>query len=539
MALVRAETVEGFQRLPALRQIGLMIGLAASIALGIAAAMWSQKPDYTLLYANLSSKDAGAVIDALQKSGIGFEVDQVTGAVMVASDQLHNARMQLAKDGLPEGSSIGFEILQKDQGFGTSQSMETARFQRALEGELSRTIATLRNVKGARVHLAIPKRSVFLRDRAETTASVMIDLYSGRSLEEEQVGAIVHLVSSSVPHLKPGNVTVVDQSGNLLSDGASSNSMAPSSSQFSYNRKLEATYAERIRKLLEPMVGVGRVRATINADLDFTVTERTEETYNPDLPSLRSEQVSEDQSSSSNGASGIPGALSNQPPEGGTLQRPAAGDSLAGEQNPGNSSTRRVRNYELDKTISHTKLATGSIRRLSIAVVIDDKQQTDGAGDAGSATWSDEELDQFTTLIKEAVGFSVRRGDSVNVMSSSFIRAPVAEAIPDLPLLEQPWVWDAAKKAAGAIAFLLIVFAVLKPVMRSLAEKGAQPMPAMAGAGGIGEDQLSLSGGGAGRAQLDGPRAGYDRQLENARMVVSDDPKRVAQVVKNWVAEDG
>ena len=547
MALVKTETVEGFQRLPALRQVGLMIGLAASVALGVAVVLWSQKPPYTMLYTNLSNKDAGEVVDALQKSGIAFEVDQKTGAVMVASNQLHKARMQLAQDGLPQGNSMGFEILQKDQGFGVSQSMETARFQRALEGELSRTIATLRNVESARVHLAIPKRSVFLRDRAEPTASVMVNLYSGRSLDDEQIAAIVHLVSSSVPHLTPENVTVVDQRGNLLSSGDTESAMGPSSSQFSYNRKLELTYSDRIRKLLEPIVGTGRVRATVNADLDFTVTERTQESYNPDLPSLRSEQLSEDQSANAGGPSGVPGALSNQPPEAGVLREPNAADSGTGATSlPRNSSKRTIRNYELDKTISHTKLSTGNIRRLSIAVVIDDKQELNDNGEIVSKSWADEELNRFTTLVKEAVGFNVQRGDSVNVINSSFIPAPEPEAVPELSLMEQPWIWDVAKQAVGVLGFLLLVFAVLKPVMRSLAEKGAQagPSAALATAGGgavgaVGEDQLSLSGANAQQAQLEGPRKGYEQQLETAKAVVSEDPKRVAQVVKNWVAEDG
>ena len=546
MAMVKAETVQGFQGLPALRQIGLMIGLAASVALGVSVVLWSQKPNYTLLYANLSSKDAGQVIDALQSSGIQFKVDEATGAVMVESSKLQSARMELAKDGLPEGNAMGFEMLQKEQGFGTSQFIETARFQRALEGELARTISELRNVKSARVHLAIPKRSVFLRDRSEPTASVMTDLYSGRTLDEEQIAAIVHLVSSSVPHLKPGNITVVDQRGELLSSGASDTGMAQTSTQFSYNRKLEQNYADRVRQLLEPIVGAGSVRASINADLDFTVTERTQETFNPDLPALRSEQVSEDSSQNSAGASGIPGALSNQPPEAAELQAPDAAAGVDGEaaSMQRNSSKRSVRNYELDKTVSHTKLATGTIRRLSIAVVIDNKQELDENDELVNKPWTPEELERFTTLVKEAVGFNGARGDTVNIINSSFMPLPEAEAVPEPSMMEQPWVWNVGKQAVGAIGVLILIFGVLKPILRSLAEKGSHAnamVPAVAGAqGGAGsEDQLSLSGAGSQQAQLEGPKAGYEQNLETAKGVVSEDPKRVAQVVKNWVGEDG
>jgi flagellar M-ring protein FliF len=375
----------------------------------------------------------------------------------------------------------------------------------------------------------------------------MVNLYSGRSLDDEQIAAIVHLVSSSVPHLVPENVTVVDQRGNLLSSGESDGTMAPSSSQFSYNRKLELTYSDRIRKLLEPIVGAGRVRATVNADLDFTVTERTQERYNPDLPSLRSEQVSEDQSANAGGPSGVPGALSNQPPEAGVLREAASSGTGSEDASlPVNSSKRTIRNYELDKTISHTKLSTGNIRRLSIAVVIDDKQEFNDNDEVVSKPWTDEELSRFTALVKEAVGFNVQRGDSVNVINSSFIPAPTPEAIPEPTLMEQPWIWDVARQAVGVLGFLLVIFAVLKPVMRSLAEKGshAGPVTALATAGGnaaaaVGEDQLSLSGANAQQPQLNAPSRGYEQQLETAKAVVAEDPKRVAQVVKNWVAEDG
>jgi len=559
MAMVKAETVHGFQGLPALRQIGLMVGLAASVALGVAVVLWSQQPGYTLLYANLGSKDAGQVIDALQKSGIGFKVDETTGAVMVESGKVQSARMNLAKDGLPEGNAMGFEMLQKDQGFGTSQFIETARYQRALEGELSRTISTLRNIKSARVHLAIPKRSVFLRDRSDPSASVMVDLYSGRTLNEEQIAAIVHLVSSSVPHLKHADITLVDQRGELLSSGGSDDGMAPTSSQFSYNRKLELTYADRIRQLLEPITGTGRVRASVNADLDFTVTERTQETYNPNRPQLkllRSEQLSEDSTTASAGASGVPGALSNQPPDDAQIQQSdgsvatgqdANAQSTTASAAPINNSKSSIRNYELDKTISHTKLASGTIRRLSIAVVIDDKQELDDNDEPVNKPWSDGELDRFTSLVKDAVGFNLQRGDTINIINSSFIRQPEVEALPEPSLLEQPWVWDIAKQAVGALGLLIVVFGVLKPVMRSLAEKGAQtmqagamlPAGAQAGAPGVGEDQLSLSGASPQQAQLAAPQMGYEQHLEAAKGVVGEDPKRVAQVVKNWVGEDG
>jgi flagellar M-ring protein FliF len=291
---------------------------------------------------------------------------------------------------------------------------------------------------------------------------------------------------------------------------------------------------------------MGSVRASINADLDFTVTERTQETFNPDLPALRSEQISEDSSQNLAGASGIPGALSNQPPETAELQAPGAEAGVDGEASstPRNSSKRSVRNYELDKTVSHTKLATGSIRRLSIAVVIDDKQELDENDELVNKPWTPEELERFTTLVKEAVGFNGARGDTINIINSSFKPMPEAEAVPELSMMEQPWVWNVGKQAVGAIGVLILIFGVLKPILRSLAEKGVQAnamVPAVAGAqgGGGAEDQLSLSGAGTQQTQLEGPKAGYEQHLETAKDVVNEDPKRVAQVVKNWVGEDG
>ena len=562
MALVKAETVEGFQRLPALRQIGLMMGLAASVALGVAIVFWSQTPSYTLLYGNLSSQDAGQVIEALQKSGIPFKVNEATGAVMVPSRKLHTARMELAKDGLPESNSMGFELLEKEQGYGTSQFLETARYQRALEGELGRTISTLRNIKSARVHLAIPKRSVFLRNQGKPTASVMVSLYSGRSLGEEQAAAIVHLVSSSVPHLEPAGITVVDQKGNLLSNGTGEKGMGQTSSQFAYNRKLEQLYTDRIRALLEPTVGKGKVRATVSAELDFTVTERTQETYNPDLSALRSEQISEDISSNSlssgsnsnRTAGGVPGALSNQPPEAGSLKPGTSGkpqnennSESQSESRNGNRSKRSVRNYELDKTVSHTRLASGAVRRLSIAVVIDNRQETNDKGEVTVRAWDTAELDRFKALVKEAVGFNAQRGDTLNLINTSFLPPPVAEELPEPSLLEQPWLWDVLRQAGGVLGLLVLVFGVLKPTLRSLAERGAEAMPGMvpaeavagAAAGSGGEEQLSLSGGSPQQGQLAAPPNSYETSLQTAQAVVKEDPKRVAQVVKNWVAEDG
>lgn len=541
MALVTTQTAQGFGGLPAVRQIGLMIGLAASVALGVAVALWSQTPTYSLLYGNLSQRDAASVTEALQKSNIPFKIDASTGAVMVASAQLQDARLKLAADGLPKGSSNGFESLSEDQGFGTSQFVEAARYQHALEGELAQTISSLRNVESARVHLAIPKRSVFMRKQDEPTASIVVNLYGGRSLDEGQVASIVHLVASSVPHLNSSQVTVIDQRGNLLttSDGASEVGMT--STQFAYTRKVEDSYIKRVEDMLSPLIGRGKIRAQVAAELDFTRTEKTLESFNPDLPALRSEQISEDQTSSNSTGLGIPGTLSNQPPAGGTTVPPDAPGSAT--DSSGNSSKRSTRNYELDKTISHTRLASGEIRRLSVAVVLDDKQTVDDQGVATTVPWAPEDIAKFTTLVKESVGFNAQRGDSVQVINAAFQPIPAVEPMPEQPIWEKPWLWDVLKQAAGAIGVLILIFGVLKPTLRSLTDKGVVSAGALTAGGNVGEagmadDHLTL---GAPRpmAGLTAPQHQYEQQITTAKGLIQQDPKRVAQVVKNWVNEDG
>lgn len=542
-----AQTAQGFGGLPALRQIGLMVGLAASVALGVAVALWSQTPSYSLLYGNLSQRDSAAVADALQKANIPFKIDESTGALMVAATELQNARLKLAADGLPKGSTNNFEMMEETQGFGTSQFMEAARYQHALEGELAQTISSLRGVESARVHLALPKRSVFLRKQEEPSASVVVNLYAGRSLDEGQVASIVHLVASSVPHLNPNQITVVDQQGNLLSARNGNSDVGLTSTQFAYNRKVEDTYVKRVEDLLSPLVGSGKVRAQVAAELDFTVTEKTQETFNPDLPALRSEQVSEDRMSSGMAAAGVPGTLSNQPPGAGTTVppagaaagTPAGGGTIESGTASGNTSKHSTRNFELDKTISHTRLATGEVRRLSVAVVLDDKQTTNDQGEVTRTPWTPEELAKFTTLVKEAVGFNVQRGDSVQVINASFQPEPEAEPLPEPAIWEQPWLWDVLKQAAGAIAILLLIFGVLKPTLRNLTEKGAS-MPALAGGAGepgMADDQLTL--GAPRQMSLPAGHMQYDQQIATAKGMIQQDPKRVAQVVKNWVNQDG
>lgn len=530
MALVKAENIsnqiEGINSLPLFRQVGLMVAFAATVALAVAIVLWVKEPTYRMLYGSLSDQEMLEITQALDQAGIKYDINTGTNAVLVDAGRVHDARMQLAGLGLPKGSGTGYELLDKDQGFGTSQFIETARYQRAIEGELSRTIASLNNVQNARVHLAIPKQSSFVRNRKKPSASVMLNLYQGRSMDKTQADSIAHLVASSVPNLEMEDVTIVDQNGRLLSRPGAETQIGQSSTQFEYRKKLEEYYISRIEQILEPIVGMGKVKAQVVADLDFTVTEQTHESYNPDLPSIRSEQTIEEESSMPAPKGGLPGALSNQPPGAGVLNEEAGAAGAAGASN---NSRRIVRNYELDKTISHTRYQTGEIKRLSAAVVIDNK-----SGEDGPVPLSDEELGRINGLVKEAIGFSPARGDSVNIINAPFMLEAEAEPLPEASLLDQPWVWDTLKQLAGLLLVLFLVFGVLKPVLKSLAEKGAAARTSVPRA----EHEMALEGPGHAMPALTNARS-YEKTLETARTVAQQEPQRVAQVVRGWVDKDG
>ncbi|MES9966701.1 MAG: flagellar basal-body MS-ring/collar protein FliF, partial [Sedimenticola sp.] len=520
---------------PLVRQLVAWIGFAASVALGITIALWSWTPNYSLLYGGLSQQDAVEVVAALQQTGVDYKVDDATGAVMVPSGKLDEVRLNLAGQGLPRSNTMGFELLQQETGFGTSRALEAARFHRALEGELARTIGTLNSVSSARVHLATPKQSVFVRKRKTPSASVVVSLYSGRSLEKGQVDSIVHMVASSVPELDPSRVTVVDQRGRLLSGKGDSREMILSANQFEYTKQLEQHFRQRIEDILTPVLGLGNVRAEVTADVDFTITEQTEERFNPDATALRSEQINEQSSRSAGGAQGVPGALSNQPPAAGTAPEVAGGEEAAGEgggSGPLSASKRATRNYELDKTISHTRLSTGNLRRLSVAVVVDDKSVVGDDGAVSRVERTPEEISRLTQLVRDSIGFNAQRGDSVQVLNVSFLAPPTPEPLPEVPIWEQAWVWDLAKQVGGVILVLVLILFVLRPTMKRLTAVPAQPeLPeGAAGVAGAAGAAGALAGGEEDSLQLPGPER-YEDTLDAARRMVQDDPKRVAQVV--------
>ncbi|MEZ5444407.1 MAG: flagellar basal-body MS-ring/collar protein FliF [Gammaproteobacteria bacterium] len=537
-----------------LRQVGVMVGIAAAVALGVAVVLWSRTPSYGMLYSSLSDRDLTQVMDALQAADIRYKVDNASGAIMVPADQVHDARLKLAAAGLPKSASMGFEVLDNESNpFGNSQTAELARFQRALEEELARSIGKLSNVRSARVHLAIPKPSVFARDKKDPSASVLLDLYPGRALEEGQVDAIAHMVSASVPNLKMSAVTVVDQQGRLLTGSDGPEQIREAAHRFQYTRKLEDTFARRVEDILTPLVGNDGVKASVAAEVDFTATEQTSESFNPDSQSVRSEQTLEENRAGSI-EGGVPGALSNQPPGAGAAPETTAADpnataatgaTAAAAASTGPQSNRRqaTRNFEVDRTISHSRLSAGSVRRLSVAVLVDNKTNVGKNGKITKTPFTKEEIDRMTALVKEAVGFDATRGDTVNVTNADFTMPPKVEPLPEPPAWKQAWVIDLGKQVLGGMFALIVAFGVIRPAIRSLMRRevvvptSGEPMMNADGSlslpGGAG---ASLPGGAGAVAQLAPPRD--QSELDRVKMLASQDPKLAAQVVKGWVNAD-
>src|ERR1700676_4569054 len=493
----------GLADIPGLKQVGLLAGVAAAVAAAIWLVLWSQGQSYSVLYGQLSERESGQVMDALTAAGIEFKLNP-SGAVSVPESKVQVARIRLASQGLPQSDSMGIEMIQKESALGSSSLMESARYQSVLETELARTIVKVQGVQTARVHLALPKPTVFLREARKTTASVMLQLYPGRPLEAGRVGAIVHLVASSVPELAPSDVTLVDQAGTLLNSPDENAEQAAGTRQFAYTRKLEESYQRRIIEMLEPMIGPGRVRATVTADLDYTVNEETRENYDPQKTAVRSEQTSNEQRKGGDGAEGIPGALSNQPPVtsgapaipgAATPGNPAPGaaQSTAAGSGPSSTAQRSTRNFEVDRTLSYVKQPVGVLKRLSVGVVLDDWQKTDADGKVTTAPMSETDIKRFSQLVRESIGLKEDRGDQLNVLNQAFkSNAPIG-AVESLPLWQTPWVTQLAKQIVGAALVLVVAFLVLRPLMKSVT-KSPPRRTAGSGDADIEGDRVSLSG---------------------------------------------
>jgi len=531
--------MQGMVNLPIVKQVGLLIGLAASIALGFYVVLWTQKPDLSVLYANVTGLDAQQMIQIFDQNSIHYQLDANSGTLMVETARLNEAKLKLAAANLTASDGQGFELIDKDQGFGSSAFIQSARYKRAQEVELARTITSIASVKSARVHLALPKESAFVRNRRTASASVMVSLLPGRKLQSGQIDAIINLVSASVPDIETKSVTLVDDKGRLLSSTSNDSDIALSNSQFEYTKRLEESFVNRIEAILSPMVGLNGVRAQVNANVDFTRTESTSETFNPDLPAMRSEQSFEERSTGGISEGGVPGALSNQPPANAQSPEVAtanAENTQTGQPQPSRSRIRSTRNFELDKTISHTRRIPGEIRNISVAVVLDIRTQTDKKGVVTQLPYTDEELTRFTNLVKDAIGFSAMRGDSVNVINAAFKSAEEIEVL-EIPIWEQSWFWSVIKQVVGALLVLVVLFGVLRPVMRNLATNTVSTRVVNEHGEELSEDQLTLSdGSGATAGRLPKPKT-YEDNMNMAQQLATSEPKRVAQVIKGWIEE--
>jgi flagellar M-ring protein FliF len=545
--------LSGFVQSPTGKKVLAAIGAAAVMAIMAGLWMWSQKTEYKVLFSNFTDKDGGAIVASLQQLNVPYKYADGGVAILVPAEQVHDVRLKLAAQGLPKGGGVGFELME-NQKLGVSQFHEQVNFQRALEGEMARSIQSIAAVQTARVHLAMPKNTVFVREQQKPTASVLLNLHPGRTLDQQQVSAIVHLVASSVPDLPAKNVTVVDQDGSLLSNNdKQANSNVLDATQLKYVQDLQQGIARRIESIVTPIVGANNVRAEATADVDFSRIEQAAETYKPngkpDDASIRSQQSSEASGPGGAGVGGVPGALSNQPQANATAPingQPAPAGSAAVPAAPAPiPSVRRdsTVNYEVDKTIRYTQQPMGGLRRLSVAVVVNYRTVQGKNGKPETRALTDAEKTQITDLIKEAMGFSKERGDSLNVLNSPFIPPEQPPSV-ELPVWKNPEYIAMAKEGGRylllAAVLLYLYFGVLRPLLRKVSPPPAPP-PALEDAGAdapaLGDEsdeddavvQLSSA------EPLEPKQRSYLDNLEAAKLLAREDPRMVANIVKNWV----
>jgi flagellar M-ring protein FliF len=534
------------------QKMRLAAGVAVVVAIILGALLMNNKTDWRVLFSGLSDKDGGAIVAQLTQMQVPYQYTEGGGAILVPADKVHDTRLRLASQGLPKGSVSGFELMENSR-FGATQFQERVNFQRGLEGELTRSIQSLSSVQSARVHLALPQQNGFFREQQKPSASVLLSLYPGRILDRAQIAGIVHLVSSSVPELKPEAVSVVDDTGKLLSqspDGADGQD-GIDTQQLKYVQQIEAQYRQRVLDILEPVVGKGNVQAQVTADVDFSQSEQTSETHTPnqapDTGAVRSQQTLESTNPGPAGPSGIPGAVSNQPPGPNAAPinaaaqplAPGVPQALAGAQGQAGQaaavppvSTRKesVVNYEVDKTVRVVRAARGTIRRLSAAVVVNQRTQTDPRGNVVPVPLTQQQVDQMTALVRESIGFNVDRGDSVNLMNAPFVVDAKQEE--GLAFWQQPFVQELVRDLAWPVGVVLLVLAVLFGVVRPVLKAMEPPPKPQLDA--VLDDELELP---PPEPIKKGPRI-QERQLEEARKLARENPAAVAGIVKAWMGSN-
>lgn len=538
------------QRLSAMdraQRMRLAVGAVLLVGMLIAAVLYGRQADYRVLFANLNDKDGGAIVAQLTQMNVPYKYSEGGGAIMIPSDRVHDVRLRLATQGLPKGSVTGFEVMETNR-FGMTQFQERLNFQRGLEGELTRSIQALSSVQSARVHLALPNQNGFFREQQKPSASVLISLYPGRVLDRAQLAGIVHLVASSVPELAPSAVSVLDDTGKLLSNAPdSAQSGAFDAQQLQYVQQIEQQYTRRIMEILEPIMGRSNVRAQVTADVDFSQTESTSEQFRPnqtpDSTTIRSQQVSEaGGNSAATTAPTAAGAVANQPP--GPSAAPINGanpaPTVGGQQTTESGTLRResTTNYEVDKTVRVTRAGRGSIKRISAAVVVN-HQSTVERGKTVTKALSAEQLERMTALVRESIGFSQERGDSVNLMNAPFQveSVPVEQA----PLWRQPETLDLARSLAWPVGLFLfgalVLLGLVRPAMRNLASTA--PATARGNLDAL-EAEVPQRPALPPPARNAAPAAPTEEQLrlEDARALTRENPVAVANIIKNWVNGD-
>ena len=537
-------------QVPGLRQLVLLVGVAAAVALGVWVVLWSQEDSYRVLFSNLSDRDAVEIVQALETAGVPYRYESGSGAVLVPPDQVHAARLQLASEDLPSRGGVGFEMLSSSGGLSDSQFVETARFQRALEVELQRTIASISAVSAARVHLAVPRQTVFVRDRTPAGASVLVNLYPGRRLEPAQVNSIVNLIASSVPDMQRSQVTVVDQNGNLLSRDPDAEDGDGKQSIDEQAERMERRLTRRVEELLASIVGTGNVRAQVAVSLNPEMREETQELYDPDTPVVRSEQLSSEPASALRGPRGVPGALSNQPPVAEPEPEDAPEDAENGELvEPEPMATRSLRNFEISRTIRYVQAPVGAIRRLNVAVVLNQRVQENEEGESASVPYTEDEIDRFSELVRKAVGFEEARGDAVTVVGTNFLYREDADdlELPEPSILDNFDLLGALRVLAALVVILVLIMTIIRPTLRQLLAVPqrsqmlppafAQALPAGAGTSADEKPAPEEEKKEKREEPKRGPAEEYQERVAAAKTIVNQDPKRVAQMMRDWVNE--
>ncbi len=543
------------QRLAGLDQgqrLRLAMGIVLFVAIGIIGLVMGRQAEWRVLYSNLADKDGGAVVAQLSTLNVPYKHSEGGGAILVPADRVHDVRLKLASLGLPKGSVNGFEMMESNR-FGMTQFQERLTFQRGLEGELTRSIQALSSVQNARVHLALPNQNGFFREQQKPSASVLLSLHPGRTLDRTQLAGIVHLVASSVPEMAPSAVSVLDDTGKLLSspsDG-SGGALGADAEQLKYVRQVEQQYSQRILDILEPIVGRANVKAQVTAELDFSQTESTTESHKPnqtaDSSAIRSQQLVESSNAASNSPpSGVPGATTNQPPGAASAPINGAAQTLgAGGQSAlaGGGKRESIINYEVDKTVRVVKGASGLVKRINAAVVVNHNVTTNDKGKTVSTPLTDAQIEKMTALVRETVGFNKDRGDSVNLLNAAFVAEKVD--VVDVPFYRQPEVVDLARSFAWPLGTLLFAGLVLLGVIRpAIKAMGTAPVAGAAVGSDMQMNQLdALESDTPERPQLGGPGTAADtaqvtaaeKQLEDARQLTRDNPAAVANIIKAWM----